>query len=803
MNKNQVKEKILTAISQHGQPATLQDYASELGYIASDDFAEFVKVVAELERQQKIVIADDGSLSLSHHQEVLVGDFHQNQKGFGFVSVGELANDIFIPRGKTGGAMNGDRVKVKIIREEQAWKDKSAEGKIIAIDQRHLTQVTGEYTPFTSDLQAETGFVGGVKLLNKGLEQVTAMVKDQGLKAVDGEIVVVSIDEYPTSDSPFKIAGPIIQKLGHKDEPGVDILAVLNMFDIPHEFPDQVLNEADQVADEISNQDLQGREDFRNQLVITIDGADAKDLDDAISLRKVGQKYELSVHIADVSYYVKEGSQLDAEAYERGTSVYLTDRVVPMLPQRLSNGICSLHPRVDRLTMSCVMLVNQQGQVEDYRIGPSVIESKYRLTYDTVNAILEDEDPVAIDENKAVVPMLREMGELHQILAQMRQRRGAIDFDTKEAEIIVDNEGHPLDILVRERGIGERLIESFMLCANETVARHFDQGHLPFMYRVHEQPDAKRMQSFLEFSSTFGLRLTGSSETIKPKQLQQALTKIDGEPYEQMVSTMLLRSMKQARYDTQALGHFGLAAEDYTHFTSPIRRYPDLIVHRLIRRYKEENSQLVKQSRLVADLPDIAEHSSNMERRAVDAERETDSLKKAEYMQDKIGMTFQGIISSVTSFGLFVELANTVEGLVHISTMKGDYFNYIDSQMTLIGERTGLRFSIGDVVTVKVVKADVDSREIDFNLVYSEDQENQLASQARTKTNKGKVKRKKHRNSQEANHDKKAKPGRQSAKRTHKKQGKRTKAEKNIDKQKRQNKKFVIRQSKNNRRKKK
>ena len=439
-------------------------------------------------------------------------------------------------------------------------------------------------------------------------------------------------------------------------------------------------------------------------------------MDDAVALTKREDgTFELTVSIADVSYYVTENSAIDREAFERGTSVYLTDRVVPMLPQRLSNGICSLHPHEERLTMSCRMEIDRSGTIYQYEIFPSVIRSDMRLTYSLVNELYEKKEVEIPDE---IQQMLLDMKELHHILERRRKERGAIDFETHEAKIIVDEQGTPIDIQIRERGVAERLIESFMLAANETVAMHYQRKNVPFIYRVHEQPQQEKMQRFLEFVTAFGINIKGTSDTISPKKLQKALDEVKGETYEAVVSTMMLRSMKQAKYDITPSGHYGLAAEDYTHFTSPIRRYPDLIVHRMIRQYEGSRSFLSKQQEELnaSKLERIADQSSKMERLAVQAEREVDAMKKAEFMADKIGQEFEGIVSSVTKFGMFVELPNTVEGLVHITHMNQDYFNFIESHMVLIGERTGVSYRIGDRVKVKLIKVDVEAHEIDFIL---------------------------------------------------------------------------------------
>jgi ribonuclease R len=452
---------------------------------------------------------------------------------------------------------------------------------------------------------------------------------------------------------------------------------------------------------------------------VTIDGADAKDLDDAVTVQKLENgNYKLGVHIADVSHYVTEQSPIDREALERGTSVYLVDRVIPMIPHRLSNGICSLNPKVDRLTLSCEMEVDETGTVVKHEIFQSVIKTTERMTYTDVKKILEDRDEALLQKYEKLVPMFEQMGDLAQILRTKRMNRGAIDFDFKEAKVLVDSEGNPQDVVIRERSVAERLIEEFMLLANETIAEHFHWMNVPFIYRIHEDPNVEKLQRFLEFITNFGYTVKGTANEIHPRALQNILEEVAGKPEETVISTVMLRSMKQAKYDPASIGHFGLSTEFYTHFTSPIRRYPDLIVHRLIRTYLIEGKvDEETRTKWAESLPVIAEQASNMERRAVEAERETDELKKAEYMLDKIGEEYDGMISSVTNFGMFVELPNTIEGLVHVSYMTDDYYRYDERHYAMIGERTGNVYRIGDEITVRVVSVNKDERSVDFEIV--------------------------------------------------------------------------------------
>lgn len=739
MNKTTLKARLLAVLGESDTPLTLAALNEQLGGQGGKDYTALTKLVVSLEHQGEVILSASGHVSLPLLHRQFEGVYNQNKKGFGFVRLAASEADIFIPREATHGAMNNDTVTVEVTVEGDAANGKNPEGQITTIHTRSMTRLTGEFVPYSDRLKQETGYIGGLQPLNKGFDQMTCFITSDGLHPVEGEIVVAEITTYPTADAPFQVAGVVTQSLGHKDEPGVDILAILSMFDIPTEFPEAVEAEANAIPETISDADRAGRWDLREELTITIDGAESKDLDDAIALKRLDNgHYELGVHIADVSHYVKAGSAIDQEALLRGTSVYLTDRVVPMLPQRLSNGICSLNEGQERLTMSCIMEINRAGDVVKYQIGPSVIRSNHRMTYQAVNQLLANTDPTLAEQYQDVLPMLREMADLHHILAAKRHQRGAIDFDTPEAKIIVDSEGHPIDIQVRERGVAERLIESFMLAANETVAREYTQRHLPMIYRIHEAPDDERIKNFQIFAQTLGVTVPRTDGKVTPKTLQQVLEHVEDKPFRPVIQMMLLRSMQQARYAVDPVGHYGLAAEDYTHFTSPIRRYPDLMVHRLIHRYAKQVPKAVEQEKLAVDLTEIADQSSKMERRSIDAERETDSLKKAEYMMDQVGEEFDAIISSVTNFGMFVELANTVEGLVHLSTIHEDYFNFDRDHLLLIGEHTGTIYRIGDKVRVKLTAADPKTRQIDFQLVSE-----QPTRKGRKKTTRAKKKRQK------------------------------------------------------------
>ncbi len=532
-----------------------------------------------------------------------------------------------------------------------------------------------------------------------------------------GDIVRVDVTHYPDRDFPEVLQGIVTEIIGKATDTGIDVLEVLESLGIPSPFPEDVIAEANAVPDEIDEKDIIGRVDYRNEITFTIDGADAKDLDDAVHIKALDNgNIELGVHIADVSYYVTEGSALDREALNRGTSTYVTDRVVPMLPERLSNGICSLNLGVNRFTQSCVMEINSDGHVVNYQISQSVIKTTERMTYSDVNEMLAGNQEF-LDKFAVIAESVEQMAKLHEILLAMRARRGSIDFETQEAKIIVDKLGKPIEIQVRKRGTAEMMIESFMLIANETVARSFATRELPFIYRVHEHPKADKLTRFIDFASVFGIPLKGTPEKMQSKDLQDFMLKIKGQPGEMVLSTMLLRSMQQARYDEDNLGHFGLAAEYYTHFTSPIRRYPDLLVHRLIRAESHPTTEVIEHFEEI--IPEVAKLTSSRERRAIDAERVVEAMKKAEYMEEFVGQEFDGIVGSVVKFGMFVELPNTVEGLVHITTLP-EFYNYNERTMTLQGEKTGKTFRVGQPIRVKLTRADKETGDIDFQYLPSE-----------------------------------------------------------------------------------
>lgn len=709
-----LKEEIIAIIkSADYEPMSVSDFQDALGLSSADSFRDLIKILVELEQTGMVTRTKQDRYQKQQQKTnsgLVRGTLSQNKKGFAFLRPDDQEmEDIFIPPTKINRAMDGDVVLVEVKKSRGDFRKGKFEGEVKAIESHSIKQVVGTFS--------EARHFGFVVPDDKRIMQDIFVPKGQELGAVEGHKVLVQITQY--SDGTNSPEGQISAILGHKNDPGVDILSIIYQHGIEIEFPDDVLKEAENVPETIQPDELKGRRDLRDELTITIDGADAKDLDDAIAVKKLDNgNTELTVSIADVSYYVTEGSALDREAYDRATSVYLVDRVIPMIPHRLSNGICSLNPEVDRLAMSCRMEIDAQGQVVKHEIFESVIHSNARMTYDAVNRIITDKDAATRAQYPEIVPMLDLAQTLSQQLIAMRKKRGEIDFDIKEAKVIVNEEGIPKEVVTRERGEGERLIESFMLIANETVAEHFNQMEVPFIYRIHEQPKSERLRQFFDFITNFGIMVKGTGEDIHPSTLQNIHEEIAGRPEDMVISTMMLRSMQQARYDADNLGHFGLAADYYTHFTSPIRRYPDLIVHRLVRKYLIEKSMDGRAMHEWEEkLPQIAEHTSNRERRAIDAERDTDELKKAEFMIQHIGDEFEGVISSVANFGMFVELPNTIEGMVNMQNMSDDYYHFDERQMALIGERKAKVYRIGDVVKVKVIHVDVDERQIDFQIV--------------------------------------------------------------------------------------
>lgn len=681
------------------------------------ELAIFMQVEPEEREELKSILQEllnEGSLQMTKRGKYIKGDgqakqqvgtFISNSRGFGFVEVEGQEEDLFIPEEYTGGAFHLDTVQVEILKEQRG---KRKEAKVTGILMHGIEQVVGTY-----DKGKSFGFVIPD---NEKLNTDIFIPVERSKGAVTGHKVVAQITDY--GDAKHKPEGKIIEILGHVNDPGVDILSIVKGFDLPTEFPERVLNQAERVAKEVSEADRDGRKDLRELMTVTIDGEDAKDLDDAISLSYEDGKYYLGVHIADVSNYVQENSALDREALERGTSVYLVDRVIPMLPHVLSNGMCSLNMGEDRLALSCLMTVDQKGNVIDHEIVESVIHVDERMNYTDVNKILEEHDPALCKRYEAQVPMFHCMKELADILREKRKSRGSIDFDFPESKIELDKEGNPISIKPYERRIANKIIEDFMLLANETVAQHFYWMEIPFVYRTHETPDPEKIMKLGTFIRNFGYNIkvkTGDNE-IHPKEIQKLLGKIEGTPEEALLSRLTLRSMKRASYQTECMGHFGLACPYYCHFTSPIRRYPDLQIHRII---KEQLRGRMAGKRILhyeEILPEVAKHSSQMERRADEAERETEKLKKAQYMVSRIGEKFEGVISGVTAWGIYVELPNTVEGMVHVSRMAGDYYYYDEQAYEMIGRDTGRTFRLGQKVDVIVDDVDLQMKSVDFVL---------------------------------------------------------------------------------------
>ena len=632
------------------------------------------------------------------------GVMRTNKKGFGFVEIENMDDDVYVAADNMNGAIHDDIVLVEITSKMTLDR---LEGRVLKIIKRQVQRYIGE---ITFDEKGK----GHIKLDDNKIKLNIEIPKDKALNAVDGHKVVVELVKKLNNN--LKYEGKVLEIIGHKNDPGVDILSIIYKYNINTVFPDEVKEEVSNINMEVLPEELKGRRDLRDQVIFTIDGDDTKDIDDAISIEKFASgHYKLGVHIADVSYYVKEGSPLDNEAMERGTSVYLVDRVIPMLPHELSNGICSLNPNVDRLAISCVMEFDSSGKQIDYEIFPSVIRSRIQMTYKKVNSILEKN--VVPEGYEPYADTLKIMAELASILRKAKVKRGYINFDIDEAKILVDENCKPTEITVRERGTGENLIEDFMIAANECVATHIYFMNLPFIYRVHEVPKEEKIRSFLGFVSNLGYQVPGDIKDTKPTTMQRILKALEDKPEYKILSSLLLRCMQKAVYRPENLGHYGLASSCYTHFTSPIRRYPDTTVHRLLRTYlfenKLDNSTIRKwEEKLVY----IAEHSSERERASVDCEREVEDMKMAEYMESHIGEEFEGMISSVTSFGMFVELDNLVEGLVPLRDMP-DFFNYDEERMTLTGEKSHVKYTIGERVLVKVVRASKEDKTIDFEIV--------------------------------------------------------------------------------------
>ncbi|MFZ3165919.1 ribonuclease R [Streptococcus alactolyticus] len=760
-----MNDKIITYLETR-EKVTVNELAEALEMTGAKKFPKLIKEISTLESQGKLRFNDAGMLSLRKKQEkkkevTVTGIFRANKAGFGFLIVDENEDDMFIGRNDVGYAIDGDTVEAVIKKPANRLKGTAAEAKIVGIVERSLKTVVGKF--ILDDEKPK--YAGYIKSKNQKIQQKIYIKKEPVV--LDGtEIIKVDIDKYPTRGHDYFV-GQVRDIVGHQGDVGIDVLEVLESMDIVSDFPDDVLAEANAVPNAPTNKDLIGRVDLRQEVTFTIDGADAKDLDDAVHIKLLDNgHFELGVHIADVSYYVTEGSALNREAVARGTSVYVTDRVVPMLPERLSNGICSLNPNVDRLTQSCLMEIDRKGRVVNHQICQSVINTTFRMTYSDVNAILAGDDELA-EKYQPIVESIHHMADLHAILEKMRVRRGALNFDTNEAKIIINDKGMPVDIVLRQRGVAERMIESFMLAANETVAEHFSKRKLPFIYRIHEEPKAEKLQKFLDYASIFGIHIHGTANKITQQALQEFMAKVENKPGADVLNMMLLRSMQQARYSEHNHGHYGLAAEYYTHFTSPIRRYPDLLVHRMIREYTQVTDEKIEHFRQV--IPELATSSSTLERRAIDAERVVEAMKKAEYMEEYVGEEFEGVVSSVVKFGLFIELPNTIEGLIHITTLP-EFYNYNERTMTLQGEKSGKVFRVGQPIKIKLVRADKETGDIDFEYLPSEyDVIEKVKKSRKDRSNKDKRRPK---SDQAKDHKSKKRKGSKPAKKASKKSGK-------------------------------
>ncbi|MDE5937864.1 MAG: ribonuclease R [Lachnospiraceae bacterium] len=676
--------------------------------VSPADRETFREVLRVLLAEGKIQLTKQGRY-VKPDENRPVGTFISHAKGFGFVEIEGEEEDFYIPEDKTNGAFHMDRVQIAFLPGRRGGR---REAEVVRILERGTKQLVGAY-----EQSQNFGFV----IPDNGKIGTDIFVpKERSKGAVTGHKVVVELTSY--GDESHKPEGRVVEILGHINDPGVDIMSIVRGYELPAEFGEKVLNQAGRTPDTVSEADRAGRMDLRDLQMVTIDGEDAKDLDDAVSLyRDEAGLFQLGVHIADVTNYVQENSALDWEALERGTSVYLVDRVIPMLPHKLSNGICSLNQGVDRLALSCLMTINEKGDVTDYEIAETVIRVDRRMSYTSVRKILEDRDEAERKEYETLVPMFEQMEELAALLRRKRHKRGSIDFDFAESKIILDQNGRPVEIRPYERNVATRMIEDFMLLANETVAQHFFWLETPFVYRTHEKPDPDKIKKLATFIRNFGYHIKQTGDEIHPKELQKLLDKIADTDEETLISRLTLRSMKQAKYTVECTGHFGLACQYYCHFTSPIRRYPDLQIHRII---KEQLRGKLSEERIKhyeEKLPEVAKHASKMERRAAEAERETDKLKKAEYMEERIGEIYDGVICGITQWGIYVELPNTVEGLIHVSTLAGDYFYYDEEACEMVGKETGIAYKLGQRVTIQVKGVDRLARTVDFEFPVQPD----------------------------------------------------------------------------------
>lgn len=707
-NKRDDRVKMLQEFfgSSEYKPMRFRDIVAIL-QVPKDSKHELKEILDSLVNKGMIILDDKGRYR-TPGDNIKTGIFSATQKGFGFVIIEGESEDIFIPENATKGAMHGDKVAIMINKERTG---KRQEGMVLRILDRGMKEIVG-----TFQKSKNYGFVIPD---NQKFSHDIFVPKEHTKGAVTGHKVLVTVTNY--GDEDHNPEGRVVEIIGHSNDPGVDIMSVVKAYDLPVEFPKDVFRVLDFIPDEIDQNEISNRMDIREMQTITIDGEDAKDLDDAVSLTKEGDIYHLGVHIADVTHYVKEGAALDKEAFRRGTSVYLVDRVIPMLPHKLSNGICSLNPGVDRLALSCFIDIDSKGNVIGHRIAETVIRSDSRMTYSDVSKIIEDKDEELIKKYEDLVPMLMLMLELSEVLKSRRHRRGAINFDFPESKIIVDYNGKPIEIREYERNKATKIIEEFMLIANETVAEDYFWQEIPFLYRTHDNPDEEKIKALAIFINNFGYSIRIGNEDIHPKELQKLLNRIEDTPEEALISRLTLRSMKQAKYTVANTGHFGLSAKYYTHFTSPIRRYPDLQIHRIIKENINGRLDEERRSHYEKILYEVANHSSRTERRADEAEREVEKMKKVEYMMEHIGEVFDGVISGITNWGIYVELPNTIEGMVRVSEMEDDYYLYDEERYQMVGEHTKKIYKLGQKVKVEVVNADKLLRTIDFAFVEVEE----------------------------------------------------------------------------------
>ena len=699
-----MRDAILDVLKNSDKALDIYELQDMLNVSTVENTTVLMDELRKLEDEVIIYHSNKDKYMMLDNSHLRKGVMRANKRGFGFVEVEGMNEDIYVSSENMNGAIHEDIVLVEITSKMNIER---LEGRILKVIKRQVERYIGE-------INFDKKGKGHITLDDQKIKLNIEVPKDKAMNAVDGHKVVVELVKRVNKNTKYE--GKVIEVIGHKHDPGVDILSIIYKYNINVEFPDDVKEEVKTIPSEVSEEEMVGRRDLRDEVIFTIDGDDTRDIDDAISIEKLANgNYKLGVHIADVSYYVKEGSPLDVEAQERGTSVYLVDRVIPMLPHELSNCICSLNTDVDRLAMSCVMEIDENGKTVDYEIFESVIRSRIQMTYKKVNSILEDN--IVPEGYEEYEEKLRLMAELAEVLRKFKVRRGYIDFGVQEAKILVDENCKPTDVIVRERGVGENLIEDFMIAANECVASHIFYMSLPFVYRIHEVPEEDRIRSFLAFVSSLGYNVAGDIKDVKPTTMQRILKSLEDKPEFKILSSLLLRSMKKAVYRPENLGHYGLASPCYTHFTSPIRRYPDTTVHRLLRTYlfkgKADMGTCKKwEERLVY----ITEHSSDRERASIECEREVEDMKMAEYMEGHIGEEFEGMVSSVTNFGMFVELDNLIEGLVPLREMN-DFFHYDEERMTLTGERTNIKYCIGDRVLVKVVRASHEEKTIDFEVI--------------------------------------------------------------------------------------